>query len=253
MAIEQHYTDLINADIDGEISAQEKAELEVFLRDNAAGRDLHEELSSLCSALDQVDEAKPPVHLRHVIMNAIPPARRPDESSGLLQTLFAVPGLKYAVTFAAGVILTLSVLESSQVSNQAFDDVTGLVGTVADPVDFSLASVVSVDELDVAGKVSLRRAGSLMILDFDLVSKDHIDIEAEYSDPSIWFNGFAQLETEDTTVAAGPGRVRLGMRGKRRYAVFLHNRSGHDTTITLRFLANGEVVHSANLDFKQAD
>ena len=253
MAIEQKYTDLINAAIDGEISAGEKAELEAFLEESAEGRALHDELASLCNTLEELDQEAPPVHLRHVIMNSAPKTPKPDSSPGFLHTLLGMPAFKYAFTFAAGVILALTVVDSSQVSNRAFDDVTGLVGTIAQPVDSTLASAVSVDELDVAGVVSLRSAGSLMILDFDLVSKDHIEIEAGYSDPGIWFNGFAQLESDDTTVAAAPGRVRLGMQGKRRYAVFLHNQGEHETTVNLRFLADGEIVHEAILEFKPTD
>jgi hypothetical protein len=254
MAIEQKYTDLINASLDGEISADGQAELDAFLAGSAEGRALHEELGSLCGALDGLDAEEPPTHLRHVIMNSIPPTRNsspePDASQGFLRGLLATPALKYAATFAAGVFFTLSIIDSSNVSSKAFDDVTGLVGTVGQAVDSTLASTISVDELDVAGTVSLRSAGSLMILDFDLVSKDHIEIEAGYGDPSIWFNGFAQLETDDTTVAAGQGRVRLGMQGKRRYAVFLHNGGNRATTVDLRFVAEGKVVHEASLDYK---
>ena len=66
MAIEQKYRDLINADIDGEIGAEEKAELQAFLADSAEGRALRDELSSLCGALDAIEEEAPPVHMRHV-------------------------------------------------------------------------------------------------------------------------------------------------------------------------------------------
>lgn len=253
MAIEQKYTDLINADIDGEIGAAEKAELQAFLDESADGRALHAQLSSLCDTLASVEEEAPPVHLRHVIMNAIPPTRAPEKRPGFLQTLLATPALKYSATFAAGVFLALSIMSSSDISNRAFDDVTGLVGTVASPVESTLANSVSITELDIAGTVSLRSAGSLLILDFDLASKDHIEIEASYRDKSIWFNGFAQLETDDTTVSAGAGLVRLGMIGKRRYAVYLHNRGGHAATINLVFKANGEVVHEASLDYSPND
>ncbi len=253
MTIEQKYIDLINADIDGEISEGGKAELQAFLDSNAEGRALHDELRSFCAALDGVEQEDPPVHLRHVIMNSITPRRSAGEAPGFLQILLATPALKYSVTFAAGVFLTLSIVNSSQVSNHAFDDVTGLVGTIADPVNARLASSISVDELDLAGTVSLRSAGSLLILDFDLVSKDHVEVEADYSDPSIWFNGFAQLESTGTTVSAETGRVRLGMQGKRRYAVFLHNKGGRQTTVSLRFSANGEVIHEASLDYTPPD
>ncbi|NCF38255.1 MAG: hypothetical protein GWP56_18085, partial [Gammaproteobacteria bacterium] len=51
MAIEQKYTDLINADIDGEISASEKAGLQAFLDESAEGQALHDDLSSVCATL----------------------------------------------------------------------------------------------------------------------------------------------------------------------------------------------------------
>ena len=54
-------------------------------------------------------------------------------------------------------------------------------------------------------------------------------------------------------MAAADGRVRLGMQGKRRYAVYLHNQRGHETQVNLRVLADGEVVHEATLEYKPAD
>ena len=252
MAIEQKFQDLINADIDGEISAEEKTELQAFLADNAEGRALHNAMASLCDTLDIIDEEEPPAHLRHVIMNSIPKRPAPQSSPGFLEVLFAAPALRYALSFAAGVFLAISIVNSSQFSNQAFDNVTGLVGTVAEPIDATLASSVSVDEVDVAGIVSLRSAGSLLILDFDLVATDRIEVEADYSDPSIWFNGFAQLPSEGTTVSAENGRVRLGMAGKRRYAVYLHNQGGRDATVKLRFLSDGQLVHETSLDYTPA-
>ena len=254
MAIEQKFTDLINADIDGETSEAEKVELQAFLSDNAEGRALHDELAALRDTLDGIEQQTPPPHMRHIIMNSVPPTRNKEESPGFLQILFATPALKYAVTFAAGVFLTLSMLSSSQISNQTFDKVTGLVGTVAEPVNAALASSVTLSETNIAGTVSLRSVGSLMILDFDLVSADNIEVQADYTDKTIWFNGFAQLASKGTTVSAEAGRVRLGMEeGKRRYAVYLHNEGSRDTTVNLRFMADGEVIHEASLDYEPAD
>ncbi len=253
MASEQKSSDRVNADIDGVISDEEKIELQSFLSENAEGRALHDELSSLCSTLDSVEQEDPPPYMRPIIMNSVPPTRPADSSPGFLRALLATPALKYSVTFAAGVFLTLSIVNSSQISNRAFDDVTGLVGTVADPIQADLEDSVAVAGPDVAGTVSLRSAGSLLILDFDLVAKDHIEIEAAYTDRTIWFNGFAQLESEGTTVSAETGMVRLGMDGKRRYAVYLHNPGGRETTVSLRFKATGEVVHESTLDYSPQD
>lgn len=252
MAIDQKYTDLINADVDGEISDRDKAELMAHLAESAEGRALHDELSSLSSVLDTVEAAEPPPHLRHVIMNSIKTAPVAVKRPGFLQTLFATPAVGYAATFAAGVLLTLSLVNSGQISIRAFDDVTGLVGSVADPVEANTIDSISVVETEVAGKVALRSSGSMLILDFDLVAVEPIEIEADYTDRTIWFNGFAQLESSGATISAESGRVRLRMDGKRRYAVYLQNEGGRETTVQLRFKAAGEVVHEASLKYTPA-
>jgi hypothetical protein len=252
MAMDKKYLDLINADIDGEIGDSARAELQAFLAENAEGRALHQELASLCSTLDGVESIDPPPHLRHVIMKSTEAAKPRPESPGLLQKLFAIPALSHAVTFAAGVFLTLSLLNSGQISNRAFDDVTGLVGTVADPIDAKVFGAVAFDKPEVAGKVALRSSGAMLILDMDLVAMRPIEIEADYTDRSIWFNGFAQLESSGTKISAETGRIRLGMEGKRRFAVYLQNKGGRETTVKLRFIAGGTVVHEASLNFTPA-
>ncbi len=247
MAIDQKYKDLINADVDGEISDSDSAELRAYLAQSAEGRALHQELSSLCSVLDTVEAVEPPPHLRHVIMNSVKPAPVAAKRPGFLQTLFATPAVGYAATFAAGVLLTLTLVNSGQISIKAFDDVTGLVGSVADPVGADTIGTVFIDESAIAGTVSLRSSGSMLILDFDLVAVEVVEIEADYTDKTIWFNGFAQLESSGTTIAAESGRIRLGMQGKRRYAVYLQNEGGRNTTVSLRFKVGEEIVHEASL------
>ena len=250
MAIDENYIELINADIDGELNDADKAELETYLAENAEARELHAELAALCDSLDGVEAETPPPHLRHVIMSSVKPKPAQEPSPGFFESLFATPALKYAATFAAGVILTLTIIDSDEMSNSAFDDMTGMVGTVADPVHGDPAGSVSVNKAEVAGFVSLSSTDSLLILDFDLVANEPIQIEAEYTDQTIWFNGFAQLESSGTSVSAETGRVTLGMEGKRRYAVYLHNSRGRGTTVNLRFKSGDQVVHEASIDYE---
>ena len=107
-----------------------------------------------------------------------------------------------------------------------------------------------IDKSQVAGTVTLRSAGPILIVDFDLSARGPVEILAGYSDKSIWFNGFAQLESSGTSISAETGRVTLGMQGKRRYAVYLHNEGGRATTVNLQFRSDGEVVHEASLDYE---
>ena len=166
MTIEKKYIDLINADIDGEIAAEDKGELDVFLAENEDARSLQAELATLCGSIDSIDPESPPPHLRHVIANSVKPTPVKAESPGILQMLSASPVLKYSGIFASGGLLTLSLLSSDRISNEAFDDVTGLVGTISDPISRNLVNSIAIDNTNVAGQVSLRSSGSMLILDF---------------------------------------------------------------------------------------
>ncbi len=254
MTIDPKYFELIQADIDGEIDDAGKADLENFLAESEEGRAVYEDLETLCRSLDDMPTIEPPQHLRHVLMNQAPVRSPPPPAPGLLQRLFAGPLLGYVGVFAAGVALTLALVDSDQISKGAFDDVTGLVGTIADS-DFVVPEhgTVSIDESEVAGTVTLRSTGPILIVDFDLSAREPVEIVAGYSDKSIWFNGFAQLESNDTSVAAETGAVTLKMDGKRRYAVYLNNPGMRPATIDLRFMAGGVVIREAQLSFSEAD
>ena len=252
MAIDEKYKELINAEIDGEIQPDEKAELDAFLAKSEAGRALQEELRGLCATLDAEKLLEPPQHLRHVVMNSIPTPTPVAEPPGFFRSLFAVPAMRYAATFAAGVVMTVVIVDSGRIQQGAFNDVTGLVGTISDTSNMGpgVASTV-INKTDVAGTVTLRLADPILIIDFDLSTKGPVDIVATYDDKSVWFNGFAQLESTGTSVSADDGRITVQVEGKRRYVVYLHNSESHNLSINLEFLANGEAVHEAILEYRR--
>lgn len=250
MAIDQKYIELIHARIDGEIDAAGNADLEAFLADNAEGRALRDEMAALSSSFDEMPELEPPAHLRHVIMNMAPAKPSADRASGMLDRVFSTALLGYVGTFAAGVLLSLALLSSKQISTGVFDDVTGLVGTMASSEFVAVEhDSIAIDQRAVAGTVTLRSKGPILILDFDLVAHEPVEITVRYADATIWFNGFAQLESSGASVAAESGSVTLQFDGKRRIAAFLNNPGNRNTTIEIRFIAGGEVAHEANLKF----
>ena len=246
MAIEERIIELINADIDGEITSDEKTELDGILESDADARALHQELSGLCETLDSNEQLDPPPHLRHVIMNQIPNDQQQEPETGWLRALFVTPAVRYAATFAAGVVMAVLIIDSGQIQEARLDDVSNLVGTMGDgPVVASVA----INRSEVAGRVDLKRAEPMMILDFNLSTNGPIDIVATYSDRTVWFNGFAQLEATGTSISANDGEIRIQVDGKRRYAVFLNNSDSRNVSINLQFFANGEPVHEETLKY----
>ena len=252
MAIDPNIIELINADIDGETSPAQKQELEAALAANPDAQAMHTELSSLGATLDELPDLDPPPHMKHAIMASIP-ASQPDEARGnWIGSLLAAPALRYAAMFAAGALLTLSLVSSDQLSERAFSDVTGLVGTISSDVPAGPAiQTTRIDRPEVAGRVSLRNSGPLLIVDFDLVSSGPVDIVASYADQTIWFNGFAQLESPGASISAESGRVTMQINGKRRYALFLHNAGDRQIAINLQFKSGDNVVYDTEVTYVQ--
>jgi hypothetical protein len=248
MTIAQHIVDLINADIDGEISAVEKRELEAILAIDREAQALHSQLSMICAAMDSAKAVTPPTYLKHTILEMTVPNRFKSRSPASGRRFFSAPAVRLAGAFAAGIVLALGYLGSDLVSRNSFDDVTGLVGTMTDRrADLSVKNSINVSRSDISGTVTIDRSGQILIVEFDLSSLVPIDIVAEFPGEDIWFNGFAQLESSGTSVAAEPGRVTVRTEGKRRYAVYLHDAAGREATIGLRFIAAGNVIHEAQL------
>ena len=115
--------------------------------------------------------------------------------------------------------------------------------TLQDSVELSLN--------ELAGTARLGSAGSLTVLDFDLVAEDPAEIIVTFDSRDVWFNGFAQLESEGTTVAAGRGQVAVRMEGQRRYALYLNNTRQNASTIRLRFIVGGRTVREAEFSIGQ--
>jgi ferric-dicitrate binding protein FerR (iron transport regulator) len=254
MTIEQKYFEFIQAAIDGEIDAADKDELDAFLAASEEGRAVYGDLMALCQSLDGMPQIDPPPHLRHTLMNIAPTRSAQRSSPGLIQRMFAGRALGYIGVFAAGVVFALALLDSGQISRGAFDDVTGLVGTMTDS-QFVVPehASISVDRSEVAGTVTLRSTGTILIVDFQLSARQPIEILAGYSDKSIWFNGFAQLESEGTSVAAEEGSVKLRIDGNRRYALYLNNPGQRPATISLQFMAGEQIIHEAQLEYGAAE
>ena len=258
MAIDRKWVDLINAEIDGQISAEDQALLNQHLAENDEAMRFRNELALLCGELDTMPDLDPPADLRHPALagagGSAGTSRKTARHNWLVtfNEFLGIAPVRYAMSFAAGAVLTFVLVSSDQISRRAFDDVTGLVGTMSERGmlnDTARVGSMGLTLNELAGSVSLNRSGPLLILDFDLAAKGPVDIVALFDDRDIWFNGFAQLESTGTSVAAQTGRVTIRMEGQRRYAVYLHSTGRNAATVRLQFFSAGKLLHEGELSF----
>jgi len=253
MAIDEKYIELINADVDGELDKSGQAELRDFLARNAEARAMHENLASFCRELNAVPMLEPPPQLRSDILGAIrPTARVIRPEAAFWRQVVSMPMFRHAAAFAAGAFMTFALISSNRISDRAFDDVTGLVGTISDTdATASAARSLNLATQDIAGTVSVHVSGSLTVVDFNLSTREPLEIIAGFSNRDLWFRGFAQLENDDASVVADKGEVRMRMNGRNRYAIYLQQASRMPTAIHLKFYSGGDLVHEADLELAE--
>lgn len=180
--IDERHLELIHADLDGELSADQRAELARALLANPNARAMRDELSWLFGELARLDDVPPPADFTSSVMSGI---RETDP----VQPRRAISGgwdgrvaLRYAAVFV-GVLLLGTVLFAPGIRNTDRLDVAELVGTIGGPDAASRQSPIDrakIDLTQVRGTVDSYRLGGQLVLDLDLQISKAIEVRATH-------------------------------------------------------------------------
>jgi hypothetical protein len=231
--IEEKYLELIQADVDGELPEQHRAELSRFLLASPEARAVRDELRLVCGALDQLAAAEPPPGLTDSILAAIPlpapgMAVAPVRAGG---TRF--PLLRLAAAFAGGLFVSAIAFQLGD-DRQAGLDLSQIAGTMAsldpaarsEPVD---TIQVSLDQA--SGTVTLFRSATMRVVEIDLAVQQPLEVVVAHDGQEARFSG--------------PGHA--GASGNQRYALVLAGAGQAGSAIEIRFLASGTEIHRDTL------
>lgn len=225
--IEQKYTELIQADVDGELPEQNRAELSRYLLANPEALALRDELRRLCSALDRLPAADPPQGLKGAILAAVPLPAPGTASAPVRSNWVRFPILRVAAAFAGGMLVSAIAFQLGP-DQQAGLDVSGIAGTMAsqDPVAGSApVDTVRVSLEQATGTVSLFRSPTIRVVEFDLAVQQPLEVVVVHDGQQVQFSELGQTG------------------GKQHYALVLEGAGQAGAAIDLRFLASGTEVH----------
>ena len=228
--LEQQTLNLINADIDGELSPAEQQQLDDILESSSEARAMRTELLKLSNLLDGVPEQSPPSGLSENILNQlIPPRLSPKLALQKLLSSFqpATAGL----AFAAGLLLTVGFYEMSP-GRGTVTDSASMVGTMVSGQGSGmnlLESNLRFSSDGFSGTVSLSESNGLYVLNFDLESENPEEIVVGLERTGLSFGGFAETpggsDTVVDKVTYSGGTVRVVSHGRQQFAVFLRESS----------------------------
>jgi hypothetical protein len=253
--IDDRSLELVHGSIDGEISAQEAAELRQRLESDAELRAIRDQLLELHETLDRVEPVDPPPGLRQAILEAIRPKERRRILRDLLPSWPAPLVMRYGIAAGMGAVVATVAVQLAPMDGLETPQVSDLVGTMAshEPHQNGADARISLNLKEISGSISGRRQDGLVVVDFDVATQEPIEIVASFGGSGLRFNGFAQLDDAQAALESEGDRIVVSQDRDHRYAVFFSGPDDRDAAIEFRFLLDGQSVHEEALTLPARD
>lgn len=224
--LNDHHLYLINAGLDGELEAGERAELEQLLAASEDARKLQAELRRMAGLLERVPEQEPPAGLTEQIMQGVrlPGPRRGWSLSGLFRPFQPAP---VGLAFAAGLLMTVAYYEVSAPAGEG-RDLSRMMGTMV--TQLAESPVPGGDLLDVsapglAGTASLGEVSDFLVLRLDVTSNQPAEFRLGLAEAGLGFGGIARAADDsyavNETYEVSGGTLRVVSSGNHPIVVFL--------------------------------
>ena len=223
--LEERTISLINADLDGELSSADKAELDALLESSAEARTMKAELQRLNNLMDSLPPQSPPSGISEQVFDRLGLHGTPRFSlAGIFASLKPSPP---ALAFAAGLLMTVAIYELSP-GGSSNADTASMVGTMVagqTGAQSSLNNDIYLEGDGFTGTITLRNEAGLYVLNFDLDSEEKTWVKVGLDRTGLSFGGFAKLQEDSDevfdAVAISGGTLRVVNDGHQQFAVFL--------------------------------
>jgi len=255
---------LVSAAVDGELDADEQAELEQLLESSAEAREFKQDLEQLDSLLGGLPELDPPEPLHDRIMAQAPSQaaqgkssilswlRLPPLGSGMRYAL-AGTGMRYALAATSGAIIA-AIFLGSQSLIPATTDISDLVGTMAPnnaAVDANTLDSFAFHEGGLDSLIRLVRRDNNYLLDIQVEAAKPLDITVDMTGAGVHTDAIAQIDSKFELIAISNQTLQLRALGQQRLTILLRRVDDEvfpeDASISLEFSSDGKLLQRGEL------
>ncbi len=248
---DEDFIDLVEKDISGEITGEERRRLQAHLDENGKAREIHRRMLETCEVLNKVGDLEPPAGMKVRIMDSIDPAlyssaarrgRRAPLSDALLR-----PRLRLACAFALGIAIGLVIYSMMPGAGPGSGrrDAAYLYGTIAGGERVELGEIGSTAfaEAGVEGEIVLLRTGNILVLETEFTAGAGIGLVVEFDPARIRFEGYGAADGLDMRIVASDGSVAAYGAGAGRYVLTLIGPATGPATLGVEVSVSGFTVH----------
>jgi hypothetical protein len=251
--LNERISDLIQADVDGELSDHDRAELSRELLQSQEARKFRDDMQRVKQFMASIPSMNPPTGLQRRIIDAIKLPRRRRFAATTSRWLQPA---SYGLALAAGVVMGIGL---TQVNPKGTQDLSAMVGTMMSqpegqqvPAGESLA--VSLDY--VQGSIKRSYIDDAIALEFELESVEPVEITIDLSGTGMRFGGFADQDFASVVekFEVSDGKVHLLSSGNYHYVLFLRSEPEGTTgsqDIRISLAQHGTNIYQGQLDSGQ--
>lgn len=255
--VDRRYIELVNKWLDGELADEERADLDRYLAESRDALELQDDLTALEEMLGKLDRVDPPRELKGRILSLIDQAKYVPASSRAKKSRIwrLQPNLKYAYSFAAGLIIGVAVyaLTTGTFTPGNDADLSRLTGTIIAGEKIDDVRPGGRREFAGSGFQGMLRAefGKTLILVSVAIETDReVELVMGFDPEAVSFHGYQQSEAQDGDLHTASGALRLAHMGENEYTFIFHRRPGHATDLTFAIHAGG-VLYEDHLKFTE--
>jgi hypothetical protein len=257
----QIYIDLMNRQIDGELTPDEERMLKEYLSENKNARKMYEELLSLSKVLERVPQIDPPKHLSRSIMSSISKNRNLELKFQqrwwkAVLDVFIQPKPKTAYAFVFGLILGLIVTIPFIYINQRSGDynlnMVDLYGTIG-LGDKNNVNILAEESMEIGGIPALIRFNQLSnIIWFDLKLnlREAMNIKVSYDSNCVLFSGIKPMNEIPIQFKVNKKQVSISGIGENHLKLFFAILRHQKTTIALQIYDSEKLEYSKEFSTK---
>jgi hypothetical protein len=239
--INRKFLELINKDIDQEISEKEKNLLEEYLKSHPEAEALHRELQLTEAALDNLPETEPSENLKKRILNSIDFNRYARKKSpageNLVFSLFT--GRPLAFSFALGIIAGIIILSVIALNTDLFksSENNNIYGTIG-LSNSELVETVPVNVYGVSGKIDILQSPDNYGFQVELDSFEDFRLYLEYNTEDLQVKDFTAA-TDNVLLQTEEGYIEITAPDRHLYTLILSAGDSGPGDVTLKLVKNG--------------
>jgi len=217
---DKKHIELIQAELDNELTGEQKVELDALLDASADAKAARKDFRDLASLMGQVPPRQPPETLGQNILAQIelPGRQRAAPKS------WAMPAAaRVAMAFAAGIVVTIGLFQLAP-ADIGPTDTRSLVGAMVN--DQALTDELPLDRIEVGldtlhGSVELHRNNNLLMLEFEFEAMGPVDLALDFAGQGLQFEGFANQSITPPRLQVSTDSIGIAASGDQSFVVFL--------------------------------